>query len=818
MRSARFVLFFIAVVSIHAAHNAVRAADVFMANRNLPPMNYQEGGKDVGIVVDIFKELQSRMDSPIELRLDDWKEAQEKVRFGAVSGLAQINSNPDRAAYLAFSAPLLQSDFTIFRHKDNQSINRKEDLVGKRVGVEAAGYPLSLVKAMDGVNPVMIENWAIGFEGVRDGRLDAIIVDRWVGEYILAQNRIRDITIVSEPVESTFSTIGVRRELPDLLDEVNAALKEMRLDGTMDRILENWRKKHVVFIHEEDLEHLRLIEILVVILIVIASLLIILVARNIKLLRKVKKAKRSVDKEVQRKTQELETQRKRLEEIIWGTNVGTWEWNVQTGETIFNEKWANIIGYQLWELEPVSIETWIKYAHPDDMEESGALLQQVFAKELDHYNCEYRLRHRDGHWIWVLDRGKVVEWNEDGSPLRMAGTHTDVTYRKIMEEQLRDAQLQAMKANEAKTMFLANMSHELRTPMVGIRGILDLMLDMPDIKKASGTLLNDLDESSSALLDMLNNVLDLSKIEAGKLELDPQEAEPARTVHTSINLFRNLAAKNSVNLISNEHQYFGYFCILDDLRFRQIINNLLNNAVKFTHQGEIRLTMHINEGETKDHLTVSISDTGVGITPKQLAKIFDRFEQADKGTMKRYGGTGLGLSICSELANLMGAELVVESVEGKGTTFTFSMDVERAVSTKEKAILADVPPQKILLAEDNAINQKVVRAMLLKHQHDVTVADNGLHAVQACKREKYDVIIMDMHMPEMDGMEATQQIKAYSPLNAKTPIIAFSAYVIEENQQRFWAAGVDDILLKPVSFEKLNAKLHNVLFPQEENA
>ncbi len=512
-------------------------------------------------------------------------------------------------------------------------------------------------------------------------------------------------------------------------------------------------------------------------------------------------------KSQKKSAEDAEEQRQALDDIIWGTNIGTWEWNVQTGETKFNERWAEIIGYSLSELEPISIETWVEHAHEGDFQQSEALLNQHFSGETDHYDIECRMKHKHGHWIWVHDRGKVVEWTENGEPLRMSGTHADITKRKNMEAELEQAHAIAVQASLAKSNFLANMSHELRTPMMGIRGVLDLLQDNDAVKSEAKGLLEDLDVSSRSLMALLDDILDISKIEAGKLVLDYSVRSPAKIIKSIVNVFSSAASRKGVVISTNAAELLDYYCELEDTRFSQVVNNLVNNAVKFTENGEIQVDLRVNEYPDNDQLTVVVSDTGIGMTDEQVAKIFSRFEQADSGTTRKYGGTGLGLAISRELTELMGGSLEVASEAGVGSTFILTLVVKPATKEKNLTVEAEVGNLQILLAEDNEINQKIVSTMLANKGHIVTVANDGEEAVEIASKQPFDLILMDMHMPKLDGIGATKIIRSDSEYNNSAPIVAFTADALAEHRDQFIKAGVNDILTKPVKLDELQAVL-----------
>jgi len=508
---------------------------------------------------------------------------------------------------------------------------------------------------------------------------------------------------------------------------------------------------------------------------------------------------------------QAQNKRQQLDDIIWSTNVGTFEWDIPTGQVQINDRFAQMLGYTVAELEPVSYETWADNTHPDDLKIAQALIQKNFDGVLGHYETEFRMKHKDGHYVWILSKGNVVEWSENGQPLRMTGTHSDITQRKAMEEALRKAKQDAEDASRAKSEFLATMSHELRTPMMGIRGVLELLRDNDVVLEQERDLLDDLDESSRNLMILLDDILDLSKIEAGKLRLVRNVRAPCEIVRNVANLFAPSAQKKNIHLKINTSDLGDYWCVLDDIRFRQVVSNLISNAVKFTDEGYVEVLLEVQKGQgedTTDILNASVRDTGIGIDEDYITTIFSRFSQVDQSLSKKYGGTGLGLAISHELSEMMGGELIVESEAGKGSIFTLSLPVERATKPVDnKSIHTPLKPLNILMAEDNLINQKVISAMLSKNGHAVTITSNGREAVEEAAKEAFDLVLMDIQMPEMDGLEATREIRRTSGPNARKPIIAFTADAVKEHHEDFFKAGIDSIIIKPVKFEDLNEEI-----------
>lgn len=524
----------------------------------------------------------------------------------------------------------------------------------------------------------------------------------------------------------------------------------------------------------------------------------------------------------ERKQQEFELseQRRRLYDILTGTNVGTWEWNVQTGSVVVNERWADIIGLQLEELGPVSIDTWTKFAHPDDLKTSGELLEKHFSGLLPFYECETRMRHKDGHWVWVLDRGRVATWTEDGKPLLMSGTHQDITLRKHAEVALVDAKQAAEAANIAKSRFLATMSHEIRTPMNGILGMAQLLLGSSMSPAEQQDCLRTILNSGQTLLVLLNDILDLSKVEAGKLSLEMGVVEPQQILHELQVLFADNAKTKGLQLTAVWSGPSGGRYRSDSHRLRQMLSNLINNGIKFTSQGSVAISGAELTSEDGDSLLeFSVTDTGVGVSAEQQALLFKPFSQADSSTTRQYGGTGLGLSIVSNLAHLMGGDVGVDSEPGKGSRFWFRIRADRVpvgeerrqmgrpVTTPSESVAQQRLQGRVLIVEDNVTNQHVLQMLLPKFGLQTVLAPNGQEAVDLVinRGEHVDLILMDLHMPVLGGYEATEQIRLWekSTGHPSVPILALTADAFPEDREHCLSIGMNDFIVKPVNIKHL---------------
>ena len=653
----------------------------------------------------------------------------------------------------------------------------------------------------------------------------------------------------------------------------------------------------------------------------------------------------------------LASQRSALANIIEGTNVGTWEWNVQTGEMRINERWAEQAGYETNELAPITVQTWDTLTHPEDLVKAKSLMRKHFEHELPYYEYETRLKHKDGHWIWVLTRGRLASMTERGKPEWFSGTQMDITARKnadaeiqrsnqqllavrdqltkaaevaelgiwswnldtnefkanarmfdiygvpdhtrdapqsteywlslvhpddrhevthrmnaaiegrqsyshifrvqcsdgeiryiqaagsverdssnhaiLMtginrditlqyraEEALRQAKQAADDANQAKSAFLANMSHEIRTPMNAILGMLSL-LRRTTLSAQQEDYAKKTEGAARSLLSLLNNILDISKVESGKMYLDTHPFKLSGLIDDlqvilGVNKLKpGLKFKLELDPRVPEH------LIGDEMRLRQVLTNLGSNAIKFTEHGMVKLSLILQEQSANNvSILFSVKDTGIGIAPENHERIFSGFTQAEASTTRRYGGTGLGISISHALVNMMGGELKLESELGQGSHFYFCLSLKRSIDDVielghgeveeiDQLVQKRLNGLHILLVEDNLNNQQVAIELLSSEGAMVTVANNGLEALNAVAADKhqYHLILMDLQMPIMDGYTATQKIR--QDLGRQSlPIIAMTANAMESDRDECLRAGLNDHVGKPFD---LNALINTIL-------
>lgn len=469
-----------------------------------------------------------------------------------------------------------------------------------------------------------------------------------------------------------------------------------------------------------------------------------------------------------------------------------------------------VLGYRPEELIGVAR---IGLVHPEDHPSAlaavGRMMEDISRREV----ITTRVRHKDGHWVWLQTHAKLV--CEHGVPVGVIDVSRDITEQVAKDAALREAKAEAESATRAKAEFLANISHEIRTPMNGVLGALQLLESEP-ISVEGRELMRQAADAGLMLSQLLNDVLDFSKIEAGQLDLAPEPMDVGAALDTVIALLDGQARAKGVEL-RGETVGEQLWIAADPVRVRQAMFNLLGNAIKFTHQGHVAARLSVLPAVNgRRHVRLEIEDTGVGIAPDAQPHLFERFRQAESSTARRFGGSGLGLSITRALAQMMGGDITFRSVQGQGSTFWLDFDapVAAPVSTPsvEEGLLEGV---RILLVEDNPTNRLVARTLLTRLGASVDEAEDGRVGLAAARDGAYDLILMDVQMPNMDGVEATRAIRALPGVVAQTPIIGLTANVMTHQQGAYRAAGMNGVVAKPIAVSALIGEIARLLVEED---
>ncbi len=499
--------------------------------------------------------------------------------------------------------------------------------------------------------------------------------------------------------------------------------------------------------------------------------------------------------------------------------LGHWEWDLGSKQLTPSQGMAEIFGISEDELQ-ISDEDYLAFVHPSDREP----VEETFGSPDvvgDGYETEYRIVRPDGEERVLLEIGEPA-FDAAGKPIGMFGTVQDITERKQVEIELHSAQQSAHAANEAKSVFLATMSHEIRTPLNGILGMAQVLSSsrLPEHQAEQvGAIL----DSGKSLLAVVNDVLDLSKIEAGRVEIAPSEGDLAHVMRGMKRLWNPLAAEKGLELTVDVANSVPDLSMFDPLRVRQCISNLLSNAIKFTEAGEIRVEVTSKTIEQDcQQVTICVSDTGIGMSGDVLEKIFQPFAQAERSTSRDFGGTGLGLSISRKLSQLMGGNLVVQSELGRGSEFTLTFrldavrrDADRPVEltsnpTDSLRVSADCPQLKVLIVDDRPLNLMIVRLFLEPYQVDVTEADGGQAALDLLGANPFDLVLLDMHMPDIDGPETFARIRASGETWSDVPVIALTADAMSGDRENYLALGMSGYVSKPIDQTELMGEINRV--------
>lgn len=511
----------------------------------------------------------------------------------------------------------------------------------------------------------------------------------------------------------------------------------------------------------------------------------------------------------------IEENNERYDFISKATNDVIWDWDLLTNAV----KWRGH-GLKNYLSKDISMDLipgnfWVNGLHPDERKITTYQLYKTILNGGASWEGDNRFLRSDGSYAHINTRGYMLT-NADKKPIRMIGCIQDITDRKNAELEARQAKIDADEARKTQEQFLANMSHEIRTPMNGVIGMTQLL---------GNTILNEeqkeyieiIKESAGNLMVIINDILDLTKIVAGKITIDKVDYVFADVVKNSIQITRFKAEEKGISLNYSVDKNIHRVLMGDPFRLNQLLVNLIGNAIKFTEQGEVNVRVNLLQ-ETAETVSLefSVQDTGIGIEEEKLDSVFERFTQASSDTTRKYGGSGLGLTITRQLIQLQGGSIHLKSRQGEGSTFTFYLEIKKGneeeltsfKNTKATDPLYSLTGVNILLVEDNIINQKVAVKILSNQGANVSIANHGLEGLSMLRKNQYDLVLMDIQMPEMDGYQATRLIRKefLAPL-CKIPIIAMTASALISEKDKCLSAGMDDYITKPFQAKELFEKI-----------
>ena len=496
----------------------------------------------------------------------------------------------------------------------------------------------------------------------------------------------------------------------------------------------------------------------------------------------------------------LKESEERFELAMTAAKDGLYDWNLLTNEIYYSPGWKSMLGYKDDEV-PNHLSAWEELVEPKDAERSWAIQKEVLDKKRDRFEIEFKMKHKDGHYVDVLSRAEAI-FDENGLATRMIGTHSDISERKLMENQLIIAKENAVESDRLKSAFLANMSHEIRTPMNGILGFSELLkkpnLSGEDQRKYIGVI----QKSGDRMLNIINDIVSISKIESGLMQVNMQESNINEQIEFIYNFFKPEVESKGIHFTYNSPLPTAESIIKTDReKLYAILTNLVKNAIKFTEKG----SLDFGYLPKNNSLEFYVKDTGIGIQKNRQKAIFERFIQADIEDKNAYQGAGLGLSISTAYVKMLGGEIWVESEIGKGTCFFFTLplDTNTVNETRVKREVSRTIDEsgakklKILIAEDDEASQQLISIYVEEISYEIINVETGAKAVDTCRKNPdIDLILMDILMPGMDGLEATRKIRAF---NNDVVIIAQTAFGLQGDKEKSISAGCNDHISKPIN-------------------
>lgn len=470
---------------------------------------------------------------------------------------------------------------------------------------------------------------------------------------------------------------------------------------------------------------------------------------------------------------------------------------IQNKQFYVSERFIQMLGYETNDPNLSSQNWWEGIIHPEDKDRALTYISDRRSGKSNKRQIEYRLKHKQGHYVSLLVTSHVDDTN-------YLGTVVNINSYRVLQDQLERTIEEAEKTSQTKSKFIASLNHELRTPLNGVMGMANLLMDT-QLDDRQRQYVDTIVTSTNMLLTLVNDVLDVSKIASGKLEIEKVEFNLNNILTNTQNILKPIAASKGLDFTYEIEDGIPVDLIGDQVRLQQILVNLINNAIKFTDQGFVRVSVKTNTVEPEQTiLHFRVSDSGIGIPADVIPKLFQDFTQASASTVRTHGGTGLGLSICKKLVALMGGDIGVQSSE-KGSTFWFTLPfptIKRDDVPVAADLTATIPHLNILVAEDNVINQQVIQGILSNMGQKVTIAKDGQVALNLISQGTFDLVFMDINMPEMDGTEATRKLREIDDYK-DLPIIAFTADTITTSKSEFINLGFTDVASKPVVKQEL---------------
>ncbi|PHQ66663.1 MAG: hypothetical protein COB93_11725 [Sneathiella sp.] len=827
-----------------AEHPAIRIGP----DPSFSPIEYfDENGNFKGVAADYLALLEDKLGIEFQVeKLENWNASVAKAKKQEIDVWTAAVKTPQRSEYMLFTKPYLNVPAVIMVREDSGLENlHLRDLADLRVAV-VGGYAAHdfIVDTNPEISVTLVKDVKTGLQKLSFGEIDVFIGNIATAARYAETAGIGNIRVAGESGFEYRWSLAVRKDWPILIDILQrglGAITETEIQGIQKRWI-SLGERNTTWTTEFILGLLSVVFLIIVVAMFFWT-------RSLQNLVSVRTEKLEQELTARRKIEhELQQQKNLLDDVGSLETIGGWELDV------INKKlrWSTTM-HHIHEVP----EGYVPSREGSTKFYSGKARQTLHQAVNDAietgegWDLELPMITAKGRHKWVRLRGQSIL--KDGKAVRLFGAYQDITHRREVQQDLqrskeelatqlqeteysrRQMEVQAQElvaladgqklltdkaelGEKSKADFLATMSHEIRTPMTGILGMADLLL-MGDLSAEQRKRAQTIKNSGEMLLTILNDILDQSKLDAGKFVLDNVDVFLPDLIQGTLDLLAGNAAEKNLLLSYFPIEDLPRGINVDPVRLQQILTNLISNSIKFTDSGTVSL--HIGR-QMDDHgsemLRFTIKDTGIGISSEHQSRLFQRFEQADAATGRQYGGSGLGLSICKQLVELMEGEIGVGSEEGAGSEFWFTIPLRSSASemspgyeTATIDLSGGNRSLHILLAEDNQVNQTLIKTLMEKVGHRVQIVDNGQKAVNAVAEGDFDLVLMDVRMPVIEGPEATAIIRASGGPNADIPIIAISADAMKEHLARYFDAGMNAVETKPIQFPKLLKTIDQVM-------
>lgn len=786
------------------------------AEQNYPPLCFVSEEQATGFSVDLLKATLDEMGSQVSFDTTlSWNAILKDFKAGSFDVLPLVDERQERKADMDFTVPYLTLHGAIFIREGDRPAYTLDDLSHKTLLVMEGDSAHEFLVNEGFKNLILFDSYASAFKALSQGTGDAIMAQKLMGITLLNELKLTNIQTIGEPIHSFKQRFcfAVKKGDHELLAKLNEGLAIIKSKGIYDDL-------HTQWLGSLQTGNERLLRVLMLLVGILAGLSIVALAWYTSLKRQVHIRTRELEQQIRKRLkteerlhlseQDLEDTRSQFESILDSLDALVYVADMETHEIYFANQYLR---KHFGEVQPQSkCYEYLKrnQSEPCDICTNPKLLDAQ-GQPTGEQVWEMHTKHNNR---WYLMRDRAIPWR-NGKYVRLE-VGMDITSLKKLENELRRTMEAAESGNRAKNTFLATMSHEMRTPLNPIIGLTSILRLNPQAIELFGDELNTIAQAADNMLELINNILDMARIEAERIEVDEIIFNPKHIIKDTTRLFSEDCKRKGLELIISCEDGIPKTLLGAEEQIKQILRNFLANALKFTDQGTLELRVkQMAKTDTSVTLEFSVSDTGIGITKEKINSIFDAFTQADGSPTRSYGGSGLGLTIAKRLAEIIGGDIRVESTPDQGSTFYFTSEF-RIYTPHYKASrqLAPVPEiakdalahKKILVVDDNPTNTLVLKRMLQTFGGEPHTAANGEEAVAAARQFSYDLIFMDCKMPIMDGYKATTILRTFKN-NADATIIAVTAQALQEDLQKCYEVGMDDTLTKPVELDALKQTL-----------